>query len=546
MSRLKASAAVFISVVLVFLVLNIVAFSILVILAPDDLTVQYIPDDAFYYLTLSRHFSSLGYWTFDSGISVTSGFHPLLAYALATIFSVLRLDADSYVTVGVLLSLLFTLGSIFVVWYWGLRSGNTLLLVYLSLVISSGNFVYNAVSITEWSLTVFFAALYGLWFFNKYEKPKKQLSDYLVLFTLGILGSCARSDFGLFPFAIFVASMILLLVNRHSRRHFPLAVLGLLGTLSGLVVVLTQNYVFTQELLQSSARMKALWAEWIRPNYYAVPTLIGRFVGVAGLLLMAIFVALAVLPRIIDQRRQRSSRESGFTADPMSDDAPSMTPYGFSTEDGQRLIHLTVSATICILGYALFYSRNASIQPWYSANLIVPMLLFIAGLSYYIDAYLSKKVKKALYVLFIPVIAFNVLDHYPVSTFNAPWPHQRLMREAGIFLSENQLDGRVGAWNAGLIGYYEGGNVVNLDGLVNNDIYDYAASNSLPAYISSRDIKYIIDFENMVTDRLRLVRGGYDDASFLASLKPAKVFDNGEYIWRFLTLYSVNEVDVRE
>lgn len=53
-------------------------------------------------------------------------------------------------------------------------------------------------------------------------------------------------------------------------------------------------------------------------------------------------------------------------------------------------------------------------------------------------------------------------------------------------------------WNAGIIGYYQGGSVVNLDGLVNDSIYQYAMSNTLPVYVEKIAITYIVDFGPML------------------------------------------------
>ncbi|MBK8822554.1 MAG: hypothetical protein IPN58_08060 [Anaerolineales bacterium] len=57
-----------------------------------------------------------------------------------------------------------------------------------------------------------------------------------------------------------------------------------------------------------------------------------------------------------------------------------------------------------------------------------------------------------------------------------------------------------------------GGHIINLDGLVNNDIYPYAIKNELPVYLRKKDIGYVIDFEPMFT--LYTKRGGYDDPDF--------------------------------
>ncbi|HLO15977.1 MAG TPA: hypothetical protein VK206_14185 [Anaerolineales bacterium] len=41
------------------------------------------------------------------------------------------------------------------------------------------------------------------------------------------------------------------------------------------------------------------------------------------------------------------------------------------------------------------------------------------------------------------------------------------MLEARKYLHNHSLDGRIGAWHPGIIGDYQGGTVINFDGLVN-------------------------------------------------------------------------------
>ena len=52
----------------------------------------------------------------------------------------------------------------------------------------------------------------------------------------------------------------------------------------------------------------------------------------------------------------------------------------------------------------------------------------------------------------------------------------------------------LGSWDAGLFGYfYERGEVVNLDGSVNNEIYDNIRNRSLGEYVARQHIKYLLD-----------------------------------------------------
>ena len=56
----------------------------------------------------------------------------------------------------------------------------------------------------------------------------------------------------------------------------------------------------------------------------------------------------------------------------------------------------------------------------------------------------------------------------------------------------------VGSWNSGIFGFFSEREVVNLDGLINNDILVYLKSNSLYDYIEKRKINYIIDYDVML------------------------------------------------
>jgi hypothetical protein len=84
--------------------------------------------------------------------------------------------------------------------------------------------------------------------------------------------------------------------------------------------------------------------------------------------------------------------------------------------------------------------------------------------------------------------------------------------------------GPVGAWNAGIIGYYAGGRVVNLDGLVNNEVYPYLIAGRLRDYVVRKEIRYVVDFESMLEDELMRRRGGYADGRLVTELHRVHAF----------------------
>jgi hypothetical protein len=525
----------------VLLILNISVFCLLLVIASEELRVQYIPDDAFYYLSLARNFASLGLWTFDSGVSITSGFHLLFAYLLTGLYALLQPDATSFVVYGLILSSLWAIGALIVFWFWALKRKNVLFLMFLALAFSSQNFVYNAMSVTEWSLTVLIAALYWIWWLAKHKQEPLRLSDALVLFVLGFLGSVVRSDFGLMPLAILLSICILRLLGVVKQLTL-LPLMGFTGALTGLLVIFSHNYFFTNEFLQSSARMKAYWAQGSISSYYAAPILVGDIIGLMGLSLLAILLATAVLPKFLGRTESDHdpvSRNGRFVLQRHNSLRAEQSLSGTARND---LTLLLCVGSICITGYTWLYAHNAGVQPWYSANLIVPVLMVVFVISDYVSTSISIRqiyVLPVLSILILSALIVNLTKLYPVSSVKAPWPHQKIMLQAGQHLKNNPLDAKVGAWNAGIIGYFEGGHVVNLDGLVNNDIYIYIINSDLSAYLTSREIHYIIDFENMIAIESLRARGGYNHPQFLNSLRPQLVFDQRDYGWKHMTLYYI-------
>ena len=68
------------------------------------------------------------------------------------------------------------------------------------------------------------------------------------------------------------------------------------------------------------------------------------------------------------------------------------------------------------------------------------------------------------------------------------------MYKAALFLKKADLDGRIGSWNAGALSFFSKKDIINLDGLVNNDILPYLKKNNLIEYLKKENIKYIADY----------------------------------------------------
>jgi hypothetical protein len=528
--KMGVSATHFWVVTSLLVILAVALFDLRVMMASDTLQVQYIPDDAYYYLVLAKNFSRLGLWTFDSGLSVTSGFHPLLAYLLSFLYSIFHPTLSEYTRLGIAFSSFTTLAAALILWMFGLREEKPYYMILLAMIVSSTSFIYNSVSIMEWSLVILFAALYCICYYRSFRSPRKK--DAFILFLLGLLGSLSRSDFGLLPFSFFIASLGLCYFHRNTRS-VAVSLMGLSGAIVGVLLIFAHNQAFTGYFLQSSARMKAYWDQIFGADYKRAIELVPLMLGIGpgdsvAQILLAILGVLLLLVLVRHVLKK-------------------LTVYRMSALDLSlnrqtlRTLTMFVAGLLCLTGYIAFYGHSGGIRPWYTANLLIPTLMLLVILFKQVDAridgYSRRFMKLGLSAVTIIVVLQSVLSSHFLDSSSSPWPYQQIMLDAGKYLSDQDVDGHIGAWNAGIIGYYQGGTVVNLDGLVNDDIYSYAISNQLPSYLSQKGIRYIIDFEQMLTAEQRRVKGGYDDVAFVDRLQPIMVFDDGRYGWKYMTLY---------
>lgn len=86
------------------------------------------------------------------------------------------------------------------------------------------------------------------------------------------------------------------------------------------------------------------------------------------------------------------------------------------------------------------------------------------------------------------------------NTYKPTWNQQCYMFEMAEYLQDHRLVGRIGGWNVGIVGFFTDGMVVNLDGLINDQIYRYVLEGKLEEYIDSAKIKYLVDFPIFIVD----------------------------------------------
>ena len=167
---------------------------------------------------------------------------------------------------------------------------------------------------------------------------------------------------------------------------------------------------------------------------------------------------------------------------------------------------------LAIAGYVILYSHDSrALQLWYAASFGAPLLLVCAPAV----AALSEG---RLRSLVLATVVLAIVGTFALS-MRPGWANQKSLEHAGQLLAARPELQPVGAWNAGLIGYFSGRSVTNLDGLVNDQILPYARSGTLIEYVRRRHLAYIIDYAAMLNGKLAR-RGGYADGALASCLQP--------------------------
>lgn len=496
---------------LVALVAGLV-FGLLPALLGPEAIVARIPDDAFYYFVLAKNFVAQGTWTFD-GAHAATGFHLLFGYLLAGLYAVA--PGIGFVPLYVLVCLMNAVmmaGAVHLLATvcreeFGDRGGLGILLVALS----AGGLHLVAFPM-ESGLVVFLAAL-GVSIASRAMRGHEGLGVERLgverlgaaALATGVAGVLARSDYVVLPFAL-AGGLVLHLAwhrRRPARSHAALAWLCL-GALVGLGLVTLHTYAFTGGLVQRSASVKHFWASV--SGYTALPG-IARVVELFqpyALPRTLVPIALAAALAWIAWRRRLG---------PLLDNP------------------LVLGALAAIAGYAAVCTLNGAVQYWYAATFFAAVAVLAAALVTELPIR-GRVVPLALVALYAASAGLRFA--------NPPWPWQVATMQAGTLLRDDPTVGPVGAWNAGIVAYFAGRPVVNLDGLVNDDVYPAIVSGRLAAYLGANKIAYLVDFPSMLSPAGG-ARGGYADGTLVRcarperTIAPAATFDGTP-----LTLFKVD------
>jgi hypothetical protein len=472
--------------------------------SPDERLIGIVPDDAFYYIQLAKHRIQDGFWTFD-GSSPATGFHILYGYLLVVIFCIFPgIDwRELYLIIGILATVSLAFSCFYCCELIGELFDKKLKLLAIIPFLSTPLLLQSTAMMESW-LVVFFSTLSLYTVTHDLNHHNNESKKYIKLFLIGALGSLSRSDYGLIAGVIFATS--LLVPGASQNVLIRRASVLLVGAVFGLGIVLLHTYFISGSYTQASAIIKLHWSAVnghnIAPGIALLVSTftpgLERFGGTVILLVLAISL--------------------GFMFYSLSE--------AFRVESGAatstRLV-IFLSCSLTLFGYILFYRQNSgALQLWYSSNFAAPVAICI-GATFYYSLHRMK-------LFFVLTTSFLFISIAILKISFIPYPNQPGMLKAGLFLKSQETEANYGSWNAGIISYFSGKRVINLDGLTNDEVIPYVKNNKLFDYLYYKNIEFLIDFEEMFNKYFR-TRGGYDEPRADLCIQVLSYVDGDPHIW---------------
>ena len=435
--------------------------------------IAFVPDDAFYYLGFGRGFATTGRWTFDGGVSLSSGFHLLQAYLAAACWALFHgLGADGPVYGLMVASVLCNLLAVCVCVRLVSRIFGAHASIGVALVFLGKNALICGASGMKWSAAVLTLALATE---IAVIPSEPSLRRTLEACGVGLLAVIARSDSAVWIGILAAASLL-------THRSASAAKVGalVLGSALGVLAIGVHSHAITGVWLQDSVLAKLHW---------------GKLQGIdvsSALNMLAMTTGVGWLGKGIDRGVLLALLLLGFV--------------GAAFTRADKRAALLASSGILLGALALGARNSGGLQYWYTDAAVVPCCLLWSAAFAEAQQRLAPRVGWAL--AFGVAVSCVANFWFPRA---GPWPNQLAMLRAGLHLdSEAWSACRVGAWNAGIIGYYRGHDVINLDGLANHDALIASKSGQLSKYLANSDVHYIVDFAAMMERPEFRARGGYD------------------------------------
>ncbi|MBM3204959.1 hypothetical protein FJZ48_03205 [Candidatus Uhrbacteria bacterium] len=459
-----------------------------------DLLTRILPDDSYYYFTIARQLAENGLSSFD-GIHLTNGYHPLWMAIATAVYRLFPSFSSQDFPIHILLTsgaLLDVATGILLIWWlgkWKMAFGARLIVALLYFL--NPWIIAHGINGLESALANFFLLATTVCLSQYVTSQQTRSSKWLGLFScLAALTILARIDY-----AIFIAclGLVLLFTSLRDWKVKDYVYVFLPGALLlGMWLIwswLTFHALIPQSGFAFSLVNKTLfyykdraWWEPVVWSVYQWGQTLRIAAHVSGFSWFVWVVLLGFCAWMIQLKRKKQARSF--------------------------LASLTV---ILILGFVIYTFLQGAVRwsgrEWYfSFGPILALLILGQWLGS-----VPLTWRKSFMVIFLCLGLFWSQNPFPTAPFKNQW---EMYQAAKALATLVPAEARVGAYNAGIYGYYSGRPIINLDGLVNISAFHALRERTMYTYLKQEQIDYILDYDIAVEYRYRPFFGR-NDLTFL-------------------------------
>jgi hypothetical protein len=465
-----------------------------------ELLAQGMADDAFYYLAIARNIALGSGVTFD-GLQPTNGFHPLYAAMLVPLARLFPERPETLAQAGLTLLMVLNAWTALPLYFLFHRRGKSWAGVMAAFVwlFNPWNLIISLGGV-ESGVYVFFAALSSLAYLVLRRSSGADWRQAAVTGACLGLAIAGRSD-GIFLLGAILLDLGLAVDWRAAPRLWSdrrLREVVVIGGAAG--IVLLPWLAWNLAVFGSPVQVSGTAVYW--HTHFGKTGSLGVILGELGgslarmgygalfFNLPAVFLGLLAGALALAGRRHPAG-QAGETP-------PDRGSTGF----------LGIYGGLIFLFYAFYLWQQ---QFWY----FMPLLLIGAAAAG--EAYSSLENKTAglppiarrlapwLLAALIAAIMLTGWQRWQSGQLLI-YPAQQNGLPVAAWLAANTLpEERIGAWNSGVIGYLAGRTVINLDGVVNNELMAFVRQAdaapydlcSLWPYVRAQELDYITDYEDV-------------------------------------------------
>lgn len=449
--------------------------------------VTQIPDDAFYYFGIARNLIA-GYGVTFDGVNVTNGFHPLWLALVLPCFALFGEDEVLPIRLALSLAAGFDCCAGLIAGGLVKRITRDKLAAWLAMFFYLFNpgILKESINGLETAVTVLLIAICFMWYLRIIQsRGTITLVSGLVQGILYGLVMLARTDN-----VIFVAMMLIATIAFQPNRR--ILSVGFMGSIAMVILApwLIWNWFQFGSLFQSSgeAYPYALRAVFFanRPYSFTDDLLVGffqwyhwtfKYIPLYYFLWQekwnTIYYTLLIITIVLLVRHRNP-----FTPRWCSWIRLAFVPIG------------SLWLLVVVHAFVRWYPRS-----WYFAPLVFFITLVLGLTLAYIRLNLVARRLSMKYIVMLLLIGWGVGFSYRyIQDWGERYPWQIEMWEAAKWIRANLPSEKVGAFNAGIIGYIARHQTTNLDGVVNSQSYRAIRQKELSDWMCKQSIRFLADF----------------------------------------------------